>query len=238
MAGWVQAEEENQVWIEDSAGATMLPPITKHHDLVWGVTLTGQIWADMPRYAPPYIAPYTRSEFLDYNFIYDPQDFLEMKGKKWATFRKNARKFPKRHKGHLNYYHMPAERHHYDDWYMDQLNEIVDDWSDGRKEIHDADVLIKYLLEAEHREVLTDQYGNVYGINIWDENYTYLNFRYCVCRTIPFVSEYMRWLFYTNHVHHKKLVNDGGALDNEELAKFKMKLNPVMVNTINSWKGV
>lgn len=239
-AGWVDYEDQNQIWMVDGEDATMLPPIDLGPDGIWGATYDGGIWADLPTYIPNFPAPHTRKTFLDFNFIYDPKQFVDMAGGKWATFRKNVRKFPKRCKAKaLNYYQLPPdEPHHYDDWYASQLNEIVGDWGGGRKEIYDADVIISYLLNGLNREALVDEKGHIYGINVWDENYKYINFRYSICRTVPFLSEYMRWLFFTKRIDDGKLVNDGGALDNPELEKFKRKLNPIRVNTINSWKGV
>ncbi|NIP34438.1 MAG: hypothetical protein GWN12_05715, partial [Thermoplasmata archaeon] len=48
--------------------------------------------------------------------------------------------------------------------------------------------------------------------------------------------EYLRWRFYTsNWAQEKKWINDGGDLDNEKLARFKLKLNPVQVAVVYSY---
>ena len=187
--------------------------------------LRGGIWAGFPGDIGDYL--------LDYNFIYDPKSFLDLSGGKWQVFRKNSRKYPNRFG---------------DGFYTDRWHTVIDEedvkdlfisWLEGKEgEIHDDEVMLDYLLNGDHKKVLIDDDGKIVGINVWDENYRYVNFRHCVCDPGKFLSEYMRLLFYTDPeiLSKNKLVNDGGALDSPELYRFKMKLNPIKVNEIYSWR--
>jgi hypothetical protein len=76
------------------------------------------------------------------------------------------------------------------------------------------------------------------AVNAWDENWQYINFRFCIIRQgEPFLDEFARWLFYTDgQIQAKnKLVNDGGTLGNPGLEHFKDKLNPVHKRKVYSW---
>jgi hypothetical protein len=173
-------------------------------------------------------------EFLDYNFIYDPKDFMLMEGKKWSTFRKNSRKFPRRKDEEgIKLYYTKIE-----DIPVEDMNDVLLRWLEdlGDEEIHDPDVLLSYLKTGKNKAILLDEKSNIYGINIWDENYKFINYRYCVCKKSEFISEYMRRLFYTHPdiYNSGKLVNDGGSLDKPKLFKFKNRLNPVKIYKIYS----
>ena len=77
------------------------------------------------------------------------------------------------------------------------------------------------------------------GMNVWDENFAFINYRYCIDDGAPFLNEYLRYCFYTHPtiLLINKYVNDGGCLDSEGLKKFKMKLNPLAVYKVFSYKG-
>jgi len=80
--------------------------------------------------------------------------------------------------------------------------------------------------------------GKLVAINIWDENYKYINYRYCIVdRKEPFLDEFVRYLFYTDLVILKtgKLVNDGGTVGNQGLEHFKDKLNPIRKRKVHSY---
>jgi len=194
------------------------------------------IWSDWVGFNPKGLKP----EFLDYEYIYDPKAFLNLSGNKWMTFRKNCRKFPNRYKGRIEYTSLFYVDEEIDDVINKELECLLINWLEDRNdEIQDDDVILKYLYEGENRKVLWDaDSGKVLGINIWDSNYQYINYRYCFTRKMDYLSEYMRYLFYTDPIilNEGKLVNDGGVLGNENLKKFKDKLNPIRVRRVNSWK--
>lgn len=216
------------VQIEDQDGLIVLPPIDPRRGQMWARAET-EIWADLYGFKPDYM----EKEMLDYEFIYDPNKFLNMDGGIWQTFRKNSRKYPKRNKSAgLKYVQYEKDIH------LSKLFEFLRQWIDETpwQEIHDYDVMARYIAGGENREILIDNAGDIHGMNVWDENYLYINYRYCICLKAPFLSEYMRYLFYIKRSGSRKLVNDGGILDNPELKKFKEKLNPVEINVVYSWK--
>lgn len=192
-----------------------------------------KIWSDFPEWKPKG----WNSKFLDYEYIYDPKIFLHMEGGDWATFRKNCRKWPRRFgNGNLIYgwissfsYFSPK----------DELSDVLISWLENKSSedmVMDSEVLVKYLFHGQNRKILYHK-NKIYGVNIWDENYKYINFRYSICRPEEFLSEHMRWLFYTDpFIQEKnKLVNDGGVLDNPKLKFFKDKMNPLQVREVYSW---
>jgi hypothetical protein len=201
--------------------------------------LEGKIWSDFPEWKP---TNEWKPKFLDLEYIYNPKDFLHMDGGKWQVFRKNCRKWPRRFTGerHLHY-EWVLETHKWKslDKLNDELSAVLASWLESKSpedKIMDDDVLLKYLFHGENRKALHHN-DKIYGVNIWDENYKYINFRYSVCLPDEFLSEYMRWLFYTDpFIQGKnKLVNDGGILDNPNLKRFKDKMNPLQVREVYSW---
>jgi len=198
------------------------------------------IWADFPGYMEPFIVEFdylrVDRKFLDYNYIYDPRNFLDMSGGDWSVFRKNVRKWPRSVPvGVLVDYRRLLSS---GDWY-DEQEELFLKWLSNRPEdnIQDDEVMMNFYFNGEHRAGLFR--GNeLVGVNVWDYNWKYVNYRYCICLPEPFLSEYMRFLFYTNPVSNigGKMVNDGGVLDKPSLKAFKDKLNPVEVKKIYSWE--
>lgn len=180
----------------------------------------------------------TPKEFLDYEFIYNPTDFLSMPGGKWATFRKNCRKFPTRNEGSVYSNEAVPE--------YNTLINLLQRWAcrfDENATIHDFSVILKYMEDVGPAsnfgwKTLRTKDQTLVGINIWDRNWKYINFRYCFCdQNYPFISEYMRWLFYTDPAiqSQKRLVCDGGSVDRPELKTFKEKMNPLQVREVFTW---
>lgn len=212
MAGWKEEEADDgcSTYIQDETGCNMLPPT--------GI-FCQPCWASFPEGK-------TNKKFLDYNFIYDPKNFLDLSGGQWAVFRKNIRKFPQTC-SNLKY-ERPENSELAMDAFMYWLEKKLPD-----EEIYDDEVILKYLEKGKNKKILMEG-NNICGINIWDENYMFVNFRYCFCKNLPFLSEYMRYLFYTDPeiLQKNKLVNDGGSLDSPSLYNFKKKLNPVEIYSI------
>jgi hypothetical protein len=206
--------ENNEVVILDD-DQQMFPSVSLNNNQTWGRNANG-FWADF--------IEYPGKEFLDYEYIYDPKDFLNMSGNKWMTFRKNSRKFSNRCEDKGLIYSDKFDQKKLETLLLQWIERIPGD------EIHDAETMTKFLIEGKNRKALTDSEGKVFfGINIWDENFKFINYRYCMCMGVPFLSEYMRLLFYTDEeIQNKnKLVNDGGSLDRPELERFKDKMNPI-----------
>lgn len=207
---------------------TIFPPIDSGGLLSMG----DKIWSDFSNWSPS--SELYDSEVLDLEYIYDPKRFLEMTGGDWAVFRKNSRKFPNRHA--FLYYRKPYTVEIEDE--EEDLYETITSWLEGMadKEVFDDVTMMKYLKYGENKKVLTVD-GVIVGLNIWDENYYYVNFRYSFCGKENFLPEYMRLLFYTDpEIQAKgKLVNDGGICNNENLRRFKDKMLPVNVREVKSW---
>ena len=145
--------------------------------------------------------------------------------------RKNIVKYPKRHSGHLVYKRIKGARN------LTAIKELLLKWAKDRK-LFDNEVMIKFILAGENRWGLFND-GRLVGMNVWDENFTFINYRYCIDDGTPFLNEYLRHCFYTHStiLSTYKYVNDGGCLDSKGLKKFKMKLNPFKVYKVFSYKG-
>lgn len=180
----------------------------------------------------------TNHELLDLEYLYDPKNFNNMIGKRWAVFRKNVRKWPRENDGKFVYRKLdqftPAEVHH-------GIKNLLIKWLEKHEDIQDSEALLYYALHGEDRSILfrTDR-REIVGINCWDSNWKYINFRWSICKKDPFLNEFMRYLFYTDPEIQKqnKMVNDGGVLDNPNIKAFKNKMNPIRVREVNSWKSI
>lgn len=219
----------------------LCPPISIHNGELLGVPKdwATKIWIDFLYWSPP--IGYELS-FLDWEYIYKPKDFTNMSGGNWSTFRKNVRKFPGRYgKAPISYVHInEITRKMGERFVEDGLKNLLVRWLNSQgenEEIQDDDVILEYLYKGENRKVLIDKDYTLLGINIFDLNYFYINFRYSFSQDHKFLSEYLRYLFYTDPtiLHHNKLVNDGGSLGNKNLESFKDKLNPVAKRPVYSY---
>lgn len=222
--------------LDPATGWDVLPPIHPTDGYSHGWKGPERIWSDFEGYNPE---GYNK-HFLDYEYIYDPRAFTDMSGGKWMVFRKNSRKWPRRH-GHAGSY-MSVEFAAPERW---EIEELLVSWlgtlpEDG--EVHDDEVMLKYAFEGEHRVCLWDKDTKLIGMNVWDSNWRFNNFRYSICQPQPFLAEYMRLLFYTQPeilagAQNGKLVNDGGILDRPSLKTFKDKMNPLRVRKVHSWQA-
>lgn len=233
-AGAVEQTKGNLIWLE--ADEVPLFPTLSFSGMVapmreWPVQYC---WSDFEGFS----SETTNKEFLDYEFIYNPTDFLEMAGGKWAVFRKNSRKFPARNPG-FTYSRDPVPTE-------TELISLLQRWAARFGEddtIHDFSVILTYLKDVGPNsdfgwKALRLEDGLLVGINIWDRSWKYINFRYCFCdQEYSFISEYLRWLFYTDPaiLKQNRLVCDGGVVDRQELKAFKEKMNPLRVREVYSW---
>ena len=227
-AEFKEIDDNGVIYIQDKEGSLMFPP------------LDSMLNYQHPIFQTPSWTSFAKMNgllkdaiFFDYEYIYDPKAFLNMTGKKWQVFRKNCRKYPARYQGQELKY-IKVENHN-DEM---KVSELIDQWMRdiNWNEIHDGEVMIQYLFHGQNREILIDEQGDAHGLNVWDENYMFINYRFCISLNLPFLSEYMRYLFYIHQAKQNKLVNDGGVLDNPNLKRFKDKLNPIEVNKIYSWR--
>jgi len=216
---------------EFDEGLLVFPPLDIDGRLQWPKGFPDRVWSDFAGFS----WAGAESEFLDFEFLYDPQRFLNMIGGSWMVFRKNSRKFPARLGQALTYRRLTEGE------MEGALTELLIGWLEEKgeeAEIHDGDLMLDFALHGENRKALFDDAGQLWGVNVWDENYQYVNYRYCLCAKEPFLGEYMRLIFYTDEeiLTKGKLINDGGALDSEPLRVFKEKLNPIRVREVCGWR--
>lgn len=224
-------EADGWVWLEDD-GVCLFPPLPCEpisFDKLINYPVD-EVWSDFANRGHP---SFGETEFLDWEYIFDPSDFLDMSGGKWMTFRKNSRKWPR-------------DR----DWWWggrsadDSEERLLVEWFSGREDtVYDPEIIAYYVLNPSlptvRRGYLYDKQG-LAAVNVWDENYFYINFRFCICRQEDgrFLDEFARLQFYLLMCDRSKgkLVNDGGALDSEGLERFKDKMNPRRKRQVSSWQ--
>ena len=163
----------------------------------------------------------THFKVLDYQYIYDPKSFNNLQGKQWKAFRRNIRKYPARSGGALVYRPLTDSLED-----SEAAETLLLKWADGR-ELFDNELLIQFVLMGKNRWGLFND-GVCVGMNVFDENYAFINYRYCIDDGTPFLNELMRYNFYQMPYiqNRKKLVNDGGHCDSDSLMYFKLRLNP------------
>jgi hypothetical protein len=206
----------------------LFPPIPTEAILPeWQYPLPYNFWSDFDNFHPK--SP--KYEFLDYEYIFDPRNFNTLSGGKWETFRKNSRKWLK---GASKPFY--SSHHKRNDVLL-----LLAEWLEKKdKQCQDAALIVKFVLSHNHgigRAYLYDE-DQLMAINIWNENYKYINYCYCIVKQgEPYLDEYARLLFYTDlQIQVKnKLVNDGGVIGNAGLEAFKDKLNPLRKRKVFSW---
>lgn len=221
-------ERDGWLWVE--ADKWVLFPPLPIDDTVQGRYRMTRIWSDFVTTDYLELQP----QFLDWEYIFNPVAFNTMVGGAWEIFRKNSRKWPRTHANWV-----------YCDYFDSHAAALlVTEWLEARQQdVQDADLIIEYVLNLQHlpgikRRCLYDGEERLMAINAWDENWQYINFRFCIIKQgEPFLDEFVRWLFYTDgQIQAKnKLINDGGTVGNVGLEHFKDKLNPVRKRKVMSW---
>lgn len=208
LCGWVDPSSDQVEWV--------FPPMAHGSFFI-----NSPIWAGFPD------NPGEDGAVLDRQYFYDPDNFEDLHGKEWKTYRKNIRKYPSRVKGNLWYRRLKQNEQ------QEAISELLANWAEG-KEIQDPEVMVRFCLMGQTRWglFLDDQ---LVGINVGDHNWIHGIYRYCLDDGTPFLNEYLRHCFYTSFwAQGFCYINDGGDLDNPELARFKQKLNPTHVATVYS----
>lgn len=206
-------------WLEDKEGVCLFPPITDQ----------GKYDLSVPSWAIPSDQFREDFSFLDWEYIYCPENFLDLSGSKWEVFRKNSRKWVKSNP-YWTYCSLK-------DWGKSSESLLIK-WLENKIEekIHDGEVMLEYLSQGNGQIFGLWDKDRLVGFNCWDLNYRWVNFRYSFADPgEPWLSEFLRLLFYQSQ--YAKEVNDGGILDNPSLERFKDKLHPVEKNKIHSSLG-
>jgi hypothetical protein len=218
-AGWKEVFNQYWAWVEDENKKRMLPTLSIIKNSY--SALSNEYWADFSNT----LFSLSKRELLDYEFIYEPIPNIEdLPGKKWKTTRKNIHRVQKQF-GELEI--KPIEP------IKDSIIENFIESYLPDEELYDPEVMIKYLLYGKNRKLLVAK-NTIMGIIVWDENFKYINFRYCVVKEDPGLSDYARILFrkYIHDNYPGKLINDGGSLDKPSLYKYKERLCPLEINKI------
>ena len=160
--------------------------------------------------------------FWDYQYVYDPKNYLDLSGNKWKVLRR-----------HINT--MKGREWAYRALQKDDEEEVIQLfllWSKGR-ELYDNEVFGRFVLFGKLRWGLFEK-GKLRGVNIADSNDDFINYRYCFDDGEKLLNEYLRYRFYvSNYVQNSnKLVNDGGSLDSGSLARFKNKFRPIQIRSV------
>ena len=216
---------KRRIYLLDNENVRLLPTIE----------IIGNFYDYFARIGKDYIfqsgfSNYEEGEFWDYEFIYDPKNFLDLSGGKWKKVRKNINWVKKKINEDIQF--SPYIEN-------DKLNHFLDLWFHKNRDVvfYDPEVMVNYVYHGNNRLFLIgNESGRLYGICIWDENYKYINFRFClVDPNIKGLSDFCRVKFYIFMAHEtNKLVNDGGSLGNQGLYEYKKYLNPIEINEIRS----
>lgn len=221
-------EERNAIWPELDEFC-LLPPLTTIPVPAASFEFYPlPIWSDFNQFKS-----FGSCEFLDWEYIYDPTNFVAMEGKNFSSFRKNVRKLPSRTQLQLEYKWITGVPE-------DSVWTMFFSWvkNHGVENLQDSDLIEKYLVCGQDRKGLW-MGDKLVGINIWDDNWKYVNFRYHFYDpNEPFLSEYLKRLFYIDmlSLNKGKLVNDGGTLGNPNLEFFKDRLNPIIKRKVFTWR--
>jgi hypothetical protein len=210
-------QSEGWIWVEVE-GECLFPPLPVEDAGCPHSLPVTSVWSDFHNLIHPIRQGV--ASFLDWEYIYDPQRFNDLSGGQWFSFRKNSRKWPNRNPDWT--YREPEE--------SDYPEGVLVEWLERHlSNAQDPEIVSSYTLgipPGVKRKFLFKSKFMV-AVNAWDENYRYINYRVCLCRDEPFLSEFARLLFYTDAdiQNTGKLVNDGGTLGNPGLEVFKDKLN-------------
>jgi hypothetical protein len=178
-----------------------------------------KIWSDFENYSVGKVMG-----FLDWEYTYNSDNFLNMKGGKWQSFRKNCRKWPRANNGWTYNGDAPTP---------EEISGLLIKWLEKHEgEIEDSESLIWFVENCQMRAFLR-RGGELVGVNVWDGNGAYLMYRYCITDPDePYLDEFTRSLFYQSTPG--RLVIDGGCLGNPGLERFKDKLNPIKKREVYS----
>jgi len=228
ISGLKARSKDGWIWLNDSQWCVFPPLPLGDSNIDY---CAKKIWAMFADAQPHVDRGY---KFLDWQYIFRPSDFLEMIGGQWETFRKNSRKWHRENSGWTYSLKEPS---------LKIGGELIGQWLQVRQySVEDAELIARFAIFAQisgvYRKFLYNTTGELVGINAWDENWKYINYRVCIVKQgEPYLDEFMRWLFYTDNdiLQSGKLVNDGGTLGNKGLERFKDKLNPVSKTQIYSY---
>jgi len=161
-------------------------------------------------------------KFNDNEYIYNSRLVYEAKGRRYKTFRHNVNKFKREN-----------EDWEYRTGSWDEVLEVYERWLKERTIVYND-----WLLYSEKLNFKIVYLNNEpVAFNIWDAGLKYIHYIFNYCLNIPYLNEFSRWLFYRDVYEEfgEVLVHDGGDMGIHGLAKYKRKLNPVVVRKRYGW---
>jgi hypothetical protein len=224
-------EQDGWLWLEADKWC-LFPPLPVDDEMWQAKIPVKRVWSDFETIKLNQF----RAKFLDWEYIFDPLKFNDLSGGAWESFRKNCRKWPKAHPDWLYTSHLSIGN-------LIAAGELVIAWLEAKGQtVQDAEFIAKYTLSPAQGQtwgcLFDNKTGELMAINAWDENWLYVNFRFCIIKPgQPYLDEFARWLFYTDKLIQakNKLINDGGVLGSPGLERFKDKLNPLSKRKVMSW---
>jgi hypothetical protein len=222
--------DKGWLWIEDEEWCLFPPlPHLNNYTPNAGDYPQKNVWSDFYNYHP--LTP--QMGFLDWEYLYDSHRFNHMEGGPWEAFRKNSRKWSRKNE-YWSYTSVCSS--------TAECALLVGKWLENKIEVaQDAELIVKCALEPVggiRKKYLYNNNGKLVAMNVWDENYKYINYRLCIVSPHEdFLDEFTRLLFYTDAEIQVtgKFINDGGTLGNAGLEFFKNKLNPLRKREVHSW---
>jgi len=232
-AGWRDNSFDGWVWIEDESGKCMLPPLiqrgaTPQTQFPMGIDY---VWSDFPNWGQPDWNKW----FLDFEYLYRPKSFHKMEGKRWMKFRKNIRKWPRSlpDKIEPEYTFATPIKSNVEELFVEWMGTFGEGLS-----FYDPDVMADYVFHPPHHQAAyLYAGGKLMGMNIWDSNHMFINYRYAIHREEPFLNEYLRYCFYMDKWESLTIVNDGGCCGSKGLKQFKDTLNPWRIREVYTWEA-
>lgn len=219
LNGWYWCEDDK--WI-------LFPPFNEDIEFS-NFSLHKPVWVDYDHCECSF-ENQKETVFFDHEYLFKPKDFLNMEGGRWETFRKNSRKWLKANNNKYKYISN----------YKDEqaiinllLNWLVEKEVEREDSIQDEMVFYELILLSNKvsRKFLVNSENKLIGINVFDRNWEYWNYRICITnKDEKYANEFLRLLFYTDPIilNSEMLVNDGGTLECPSLEKFKDKMNPLL----------
>lgn len=167
-------------------------------------------------------------EVVDRQYIYSP-GLPEMSGTDWKPIRSTMRRVDRK----LGSLSLSLLRPKED---VKRTASLLYAWARSQGEpLYDPELMADFVLNGDHRLALRDDNGVLWGVLVWDANYKYTNFRYCIVSgEVEGLSDVARLLFreWCGEHHPNRLINDGGDLDRPGLRRYKMKFQPSEVHII------
>jgi len=179
-----------------------------------------------------------REVFVGFNYIYDPQEFIGLKGKRWSTLRTSISKWTRSNPNCVFYAGGCPN------WDSKPSCLFLKEWQQNNSvSVSDFDIMIRYFVSIENVPncgfLFQDQMQTeLIGLVTWDWNWQFVNLRFCLHKDEPYLAEFLRWRFYVYiaGLQQHRLVNSGGDRICKPKKNINMNTNVKATLPIYSWK--